>query len=170
MAIRTKAALLTAALLVMCAAGSADAQSFRGRLGVRRGYIYTPFFYDPFWGPYPYPYGAYTFGVPPEADVKVEVTPKQAEVYVDGFYAGVADDFDGVFKRLHTTPGGHAITLHLEGYRTITQNLYASPGSTYKLRDTMERLAAGETSVAPPSPSRPGVRPRASVAPRQTAP
>ena len=89
------------------------------------------------------------------------MTPKQAEVYVDGFYAGLADEFDGVFKRLHTTPGGHAITLHLEGYRTVTENIYASPDSTFKLRDTMEKLAAGETSEAPPLPSRPlGARER----------
>ena len=83
------------------------------------------------------------------------MTPKQAEVYVDGYYAGLADDFDGVFKHLHTTPGGHAITLYLEGYRTVTQNIYVPPDTTFKLRDTMERLAAGEASEQPPLPARP---------------
>ena len=158
-AITKRAALLTVALMVI-GGGSANAQAFRGRFGVGRGHIYAPFFYDPFWGPYLYPYGVYPYGVypsgvRPEADVRVEVTPKQTEVYVDGFYAGVADEFDGVFKRLHTTPGGHAITLHLEGYRTVTENIYASPDNTYKLRDTMEKLAAGETSEPPPLPSGP---------------
>jgi hypothetical protein len=152
--ITKRAVLLTTALLVICG-GSANAQPFRGGFVVGRGHIYAPFFYDPFWGPYPYPYGVYAYGVRPEADVRVDVTPKQTEVYVDGFYAGPADDFDGVFQRLHTTPGGHAITLYLEGYRTVTENIYAPPDGTYKLRDTMERLAAGETSEAPPLPSRP---------------
>jgi hypothetical protein len=161
--ITKKAALLTAVLLMI--GSSANAQGFRGRFGVGfgvgRAHIYAPYFYDPFWGPYPYysygvpRYGVYAYGARREADVRVEVTPKQAEVYVDGFYAGVADDFDGVFKRLHTTPGGHAITLHLEGYRTVTENIYASPDSTYKLRDTMQKLAAGETSEAPPLPPHP---------------
>ena len=160
--ITKKAALLAAVLLMI--GGSANAQAFRGRFVVGRAHIYAPYFYDPFWGRYPssygiYPYGAYAYGVHPfgarqESDVRVEVTPKQTEVYVDGFYAGVADDFDGIFKRLHTTPGGHAITLHLEGYRTVTENIYASPASTYKLRDTMQKLAAGETSEAPPLPPR----------------
>jgi len=159
----SKRAALLAVVLLVTGGGSANAQPFRVRFGLGRGYIYAPYFYDPFWGPYPYPYayGVYPSGVSAEADVRVEVTPKQTDVYIDGFYAGPADDFDGVFKHLHTTPGGHAITLHLDGYRTVTENIYASPDSTYRLRDTMQRLGPGETSEAPPLPSRPlGARER----------
>jgi hypothetical protein len=156
----TKRAVLLLTAMLMISGGSAYAQPYRGRIAVGRGHIFTPYYYDPFWGPYPFPYrygayGVYPFGARRDADVRVEVMPKQAEVYVDGFYAGLADDFDGMFKRLHTTPGGHAITLHLDGYRTVTQNIYVSPDSTYKLRDTMQKLATGETSEAPPSPPMP---------------
>jgi hypothetical protein len=119
---------------------------------VPRVHVYTPFFYDGFWGPW-YPY-AYSYYGRSEADIKTEVTPKDAEVYVDGYYAGHADDFDGVFKRLHVAPGGHAITLHLEGFRTVTKDVYARPDSTFKMKTTMERLAAGESSAPVPSPSR----------------
>jgi hypothetical protein len=154
--------MLLTGVLLMIGGGSANAQPYRGRFVVGRGHVYARSFYDPFWRPYAYPYGVYPygafrvypFGARQEADVRVEVTPRQTEVYVDGFYAGVADDFDGVFERLHTTPGGHAITLHLEGYRTVTENIYVSPDSTYKLRDTMQKLAAGETSEAPLLPPR----------------
>jgi len=86
--------------------------------------------------------------------LKTEITPKQTEVYVDGYYAGVADDFDGVFQRLYTSPGGHAVTLRLNGYRTITRNIYVRPDSTYKLRETMEKLAPGEVSEPVPSTGR----------------
>jgi PEGA domain len=122
-------------------------------------------FFDPFWGypygwygypygygygyGYGYPYGAYGYST---SSVKTEIRPKQAEVYVDGYYAGVADDFDGAFHRLHTSPGGHAVTLRLEGYRTVTQNVYVRPGSTFKLKETMERLAPGEVSQPVPLP------------------
>jgi len=85
-------------------------------------------------------------------DVRTPITPKQAEVYVDGFYAGTADDFDGVFKRLHRMPGGRAITLHLPGYRTITHDVYVRPDSTVKVSDTMERLEGGQASAPPPEP------------------
>jgi hypothetical protein len=112
-------------------------------------------FFDPFWGPYypygygypyGYPYGPYGYSLMPTGNVRTEITPKEAEVYVDGYYAGVADDFDGVFKRLHTSPGGHALTLRLEGYRTVTRNIYVRPDSTLKLKETMEKLAPGEVS------------------------
>jgi hypothetical protein len=173
-AIIKRAALLAAALLVIgVGTASARPHGFGGGhvvVGVGRGHIYAPF-YDPFWGPYPYDYGVYPFLVHPQGDVRVEVTPKQAQVYVDGFYAGVAGDFDGVFKRLHTTPGGHAITLRLEGYRTITENIYAPADSTYKLRATMEPLAAGEKSEPPPeAPSRPAGHLQTPIGPPSTAP
>ena len=118
-------------------------------------------FYDPFWGPY-YPYGygypyvyGYPYGVYSSGSVRTEITPKQTEVYVDGYYAGVADNFDGAFQRLHTTPGGHVVTLRLEGYRTVTENIYVRPDSTSKLKGTMEKLAPGEVSQpVPPAPQR----------------
>ena len=117
---------------------------------------YRPFYYDPFWGPwYPYSYGyGYPYTTRPEADIKTDVMPKDAEVYVDGYYAGHANDFDGVFKRLHVAPGGHSITFHLQGFRTVTENVFVRPDSTFKMNATMERLAAGETSAPVPSPIR----------------
>jgi len=75
------------------------------------------------------------------------VVPKQAEVFVDGYFAGKVG-------KVRMTPGGHAITLFLPGYRTVTQDVYVSPGSTIKLRDSMDRLAPDEVSAAPPAPAR----------------
>jgi hypothetical protein len=123
-------------------------------------------FFDPFWGPYypygygypyayGYPYGPYDYSQMSTGDVKTEVTPKQAEVYVDGYYAGVADDFDGAFQRLHTSPGGHAVTLRLDGYRTVTENIYVRPDSTFKLKEKMEKLTPGEVSAPVPPPAAP---------------
>jgi hypothetical protein len=34
---------------------------------------------------------------------------------VDGFYAGIVDDFNGVFQSLPLTPGGHTVVLYVEG-------------------------------------------------------
>ena len=93
----------------------------------------------------------------PTGKVKTDITPKQTEVYVDGYYAGVADDFDGS-SRLHTSPGGHAVTFRLEGYRTVTQNIYVRPSSTYKVKETMEKLAPGEVSEPVPVPTLPNGR------------
>jgi hypothetical protein len=87
--------------------------------------------------------------------VRVMVTPRQAKVYVDGYYAGIVDDFDGVFQRLHAPAGAHEITLYLDGYRTVTQKIYLTPDETYKLHYTMEKNLAGEASEPPPAPPEP---------------
>jgi hypothetical protein len=159
----TSKVILTGLFIFSLAASTAAAPARRAVV-VRPGPVVVRGFHDPFWGPY-YPY-YYPFGYPyaefaygrPEADVRTEVTPKQTEVFVDGYYAGVADDFDGTFQRLHTSPGGHTITLYLDGYRTVTDNIYARPDSTYKLKETMEKLGPGETSGPVPVPTRPTVR------------
>jgi hypothetical protein len=133
--------------------------------GSRGSYVFVGgYFYDPFYGPYPWwPRSAYGWGYYPvfdyRAEVRIQATPKDAAVYVDGFYAGVVDDFDGTFQRLPLTPGGHRIELFMEGFRTIRKNLYLQPGSTIKMHETLVPLAAGETSepleVAPPVPAPP---------------
>lgn len=93
--------------------------------------------------------------VGPDAAVKFEVKPKQALVYIDGYYAGIVDDFDGTFQRLYTAPGPHELTLFLEGYRTHTEHPYLTPDHTFKVRYEMEKLPAGETAVRPPVPPPP---------------
>ena len=153
-AFHTHVIALTAVVL-LAGAVTANAQPRRAAVVVvPRAEVVRPFFYDPFWGPW-YPYGyMYPYAVSPESDVRTHVTPKDAGVYVDGFYAGRAEDFDGVFKKLHVAPGGHAITLYLDGFRTSTQEVYVRPDSTFKLNATMEPVAPGEKSAPVPVPAR----------------
>jgi len=99
----------------------------------------------------PVPYG-YRFAGP-ESELRIEGTPKDAEVYVDGYYAGVVDDFDGVFQRLHVLPGEHEISIYLEGYRTHSEKLYLSPRSTRTIEVTLEKLGAGESPAQRPEPA-----------------
>jgi PEGA domain-containing protein len=137
-----------AAVMLLAGAVAASAAPVRGFVGVRPGFVHRYGFYDPFWAPYwggYYPYAPYV--VSTSGDVKVEVTPKQAQVYVDGYYAGLVEQFDGAFHHLRTSPGGHTITVYLDGYRTVSQDIYARAGSTFKLRATMEKLAPGEVSA-----------------------
>jgi hypothetical protein len=132
--------------------------------GYYGGYYGAPFWfglgpvYDPWYGfgyqypygPYPpYPYG-YTYD--PGASLRVEVTPKQAEVYVDGYYAGIVDDFDGVFQRLPVVPGEHEIELYLDGYRRVRQKIYVTPRNTFKVKYAMEKLGPGEQPESRPQP------------------
>ncbi len=143
------------------AAGRAEA-----RPPVRHGSVVFigGYFYDPFFGPYPwwgrhvYPY-AYWPAYDNRAVLRVLATPENAAVYVDGFYAGIVDDFNGYFEGLPLPPGGHEIVLYLQGYRTVRRRVYLAPGSTFTLHEAMERSPIGEMSepptLAPPLPPPP---------------
>src|SRR5215210_4130157 len=76
---------------------------------------------------YPYRYAT------AESDLRILVKPKEAEVYVDGYFAGKVEEFDGAFQRLHVEPGQHEIAIYLEGYRTLKQHLYLSSRHTRKI-------------------------------------
>jgi hypothetical protein len=117
-------------------------------------YYYSPWFYSSYWysAPY-YPYGYwYDYG-PGGASLKVEVKPTNAEVYIDGHLAGIVDQFDGMFQSLSVEPGAHDVTVYLDGYRSIHQQLYLSAGSTYRIKGALEPLAPGEPNEARPQPA-----------------
>jgi hypothetical protein len=109
---------------------------------------YAPLFYDPWFNPYGFGYGVYppyaygpAYG--PGASLRIQAEPRETEVFVDGYFAGNVDDFDGFFQRLHLEPGEHEVTLYLGGHRTSRQNVYLQPGKTFRIRHTMEPLPAG---------------------------
>jgi PEGA domain-containing protein len=91
-----------------------------------------------------------------ESSLRLQVTPRETEVFVDGYLAGRVDDFDGRFQRLHVLPGEHELTLYLDGHRKVTQRLLVRPRASFRIRYTMVQLAAGETpDVRPPWPPAP---------------
>ena len=132
-----------------------------GSVVVVGGYFYDPFYFGAYQYPYPYPYPygyppyRYPFAIDRTADIRLQVTPKSAAVYVDGYYAGIVDDFDGVFQRLHVQPGAHEITLYLKGYRTYKEQRYLTPESSYRMHYAMAPLAPGEVQDPVPAPSAP---------------
>lgn len=113
---------------------------------------YNPFFWDFYgWGfPGQYPPDFYRRGFAGDSAARIQVTPRQTEVFVDGYRAGIVDDFDGFAQRLRVPPGEHVIELFLDGHRTVTENILFQPGETYRLRYDMMPLAPGE--AAPPRP------------------
>jgi len=78
------------------------------------------------------------------ASVRILAAPPQADVFVDGAYAGTVDDFDGAFQRLRLRPGTHEVAVYLNGYRTARQRFYAAPNSIRQLRVTLDPLRRGE--------------------------
>ena len=163
----TQLAVVAAMLSVLWPA-PAQAQHHHGHHGgvvVHGGYgpyfYYPGFYYSAFggpfgwygypWGPWgPYPgYGYYD----PSSSARILGAPPEAEVYVDGYYAGLVDDFDGTFQRLHVPPGAHDVLIYLEGFRSTKQSILFRPGAGYKIQATLQKLAAGEQKDVRPQPS-----------------
>ncbi len=91
-----------------------------------------------------------------DSSMRLQVKPRDTMVFVDGYFAGIVDDFDGTFQRLHVDAGQHRVQLFLPGHRLYIQDLYLQPGNTLTVRHTMEPLGAGEHE-----PERPTGSPRA---------
>lgn len=114
------------------------------------GSYWDPYWVGPMWGGWGY-YG-YRGTYDNSAELRLEVKPKEAQVYVDGYYAGMVDDFDGVFQRLHVSPGDHELVLYLNGYRTVKQNLHLGVNQDTRIRYQMAPVGAGEAAEPPPQP------------------
>ncbi|MGC4085540.1 MAG: PEGA domain-containing protein [Vicinamibacterales bacterium] len=126
-------------------------------------YYYGYGVYDPFWGAMWSPYGGW-YGPwgpwdrplpydPNQSSARVQVKPKNAEVYVDGYLAGTVDDFDGALQRLNVQAGEHTITLYLEGYETRIEKVVFRPRATINIKYELKKLQPGESSGPRPEPT-----------------
>ena len=101
-----------------------------GAFGV--GFYYWPWGWSPGYYGYGGQGGGYGYGTSGYelGSLKLKVKPRDAEVFVDGYFAGTVDEFDGAFQRLHVVPGQHEIVVYLEGYRSIREKLYLGPNTS----------------------------------------
>jgi hypothetical protein len=90
------------------------------------GYPYPP-------GPYsPWQVSGYDIG-----GVRLKIRPRDAQVFVDGNYAGLVDDFDGTFQSLRIEQGGHKIEIHMPGFEDLELDVHVQPGRTITLSETL---------------------------------
>jgi hypothetical protein len=110
-------------------------------------YGYRPHGYRPGWSFNLYfgrPYGYYGEGAAygyyamapgfVYGSVRIVDAPPDAQVFVDGYYAGVVDDYDGVFQHLNLVPGPHRIEIQLADYAPIGVDVFVQAGQTIVYR------------------------------------
>jgi hypothetical protein len=85
--------------------------------------------YDPWYGWYP-AYGPSSYGYGYDGSLRLKVKPRNASVYVDGYYAGIVDDFDGIFQRLHIEAGPHRIEIRAPGFEALIFEVRIEPDHT----------------------------------------
>ncbi len=96
-------------------------------------------YYDPWYGGYPTsPQSAYSSN--DEGALRLKVRPREAEVFVDGYFVGVVDDFDGIFQRLHVDSGPHRIEVRAQGYEPLAFEVRITPDHTTTYQGEMKRI------------------------------
>jgi hypothetical protein len=71
--------------------------------------------------------------------LRLRVSPRSAEVYVDGYFAGKVDDFDGAFQRLKLPPGPHRVDVQADGYETLSFDVLVIEDEVTTYKGTLVR-------------------------------
>jgi hypothetical protein len=97
------------------------------------GYIYPEY---PYRFVFPPP-GCVTTELEPHGSVRIDVPQCDAAVYVDGFYVGIVEDFNGAVEHVNLTPGPHRIELRAPGFETTTFDVNIEAGHLIVYRTPM---------------------------------
>jgi hypothetical protein len=103
------------------------------------------YFWDPYWyggwgySPYVYGYG-YAGGYYDVGSVKLLIKPRDAQVFVDGYYVGIVDEFDGNFQQLRLEEGPHVIEVKKEGFAPLEFKVRVTFDHTIKLQGELTPL------------------------------
>ena len=84
--------------------------------------------YSPFWGPYWAPYGGY-YAHPNAGEVKIDTKVKDAQVFINGAYAGTTHENKSMYLR----PGSYNIEIREGGRTPFAEKVYVVAGKTMKL-------------------------------------
>ena len=110
---------------------------------------WRPYVYRPSWslgvyygsdGYYPYGYTPREYYDPipgrPYGGLRITDMPRDAQVFADGYYVGIVNDFDGIFQHLNLEAGPHHIEILLPGGYDppVAFDVYIEPGRTVTYR------------------------------------
>ncbi len=75
----------------------------------------------------------------PTGGLQLDVEPRHALVYVDGWFVGVVDEFSGYYHHLDLATGPHRIELVASDYDRLLVAVVVSPGRTTTYRGSLNR-------------------------------
>ena len=80
------------------------------------------------------------------AEVKLNVLPERAAVFVDDAYFGHASEFGGTFHSMLISPGKHRIKIALPGYRTFEMEVNLAAGQKSEIKTELVKGSVEQTS------------------------
>ena len=76
------------------------------------------------------------------AELRLDIQPKRAAVFVDDNYMGHGGDFGGRFHSMLVSPGKHHLKVTLNGYQTYETDLDAVASSKSEMKIALEKSSA----------------------------
>jgi hypothetical protein len=73
----------------------------------------------------------------PTGELRLRVEPKHAEVWVDGYFAGYVDDYDGIVQSLTLEEGANHIEIMAPGFETLSFDVRILPGQKITYRGVL---------------------------------
>jgi hypothetical protein len=70
--------------------------------------------------------------------LRLDVQPVTAQVFVDGYYVGTAEDFSQSLAGVTLTAGPHHIEFRAPGYETVAVDVLVEPSRTMTYRATLK--------------------------------
>jgi hypothetical protein len=71
--------------------------------------------------------------------LQLDIEPRRALVYVDGWYVGVVDQFSGYYHHLEVAAGPHTIEILATDYEPLAFDVAIAPGRTTPYRGSLQR-------------------------------
>lgn len=111
-------------------------------------YGIDPFWFDPYYDPYGTAgyyggSGGYSYqssgGYRDTGSLRLKLKPREAKVYVDGYFVGQVDSFDGLFQKLGLEAGGHRVEVRADGYEPLQFEVLITPGDTVTYKGELKR-------------------------------
>jgi hypothetical protein len=104
-------------------------------------YGYGGYGYDPYQAPGGGGYGGSSgSGYRGVGSLRLKVKPADAQVYVDGYFMGVVDSFDGSFQKLTVEEGAHKVEVRSEGYTPVQFDVMVIPGETITYKGELPKI------------------------------
>ena len=94
--------------------------------------------YGPGYGPGYYPHFGSGFGFD-IGELRLQVFPRNAQVFVDGYYAGTVDDYDGTFQALKLEAGPYQIRISAPGFEDLMFDVRINPGQKINYKGELRR-------------------------------
>ena len=78
------------------------------------------------------------------AEIKLDVNPNRAAVFVDGVFVGHVAEFGGIGRALLVAPGKRKITISLPGYQTFETDIELVPNQKSTVKTDLVKGGAAE--------------------------